>query len=88
MWSQGEGSNLGSVNFLGFEFLKTMVSRPQLSKQRASGQKLGLRSTDVWTEVSSEDLGHSKHLPACYPCPCPPLCVSPRVSMASGISDR
>lgn len=40
---QGEGSNLGSVNFMGFEFLKTMVSRPQLSKQRASGQKLGLR---------------------------------------------
>ena len=59
MWSRGEGSNLESVNFLGFESLKTMVSRPQLSKQRASGHVTFSCKTDFAYVIKDFEMGLS-----------------------------
>lgn len=65
-----------------------MGSRPRLSQQRVSGQKLGLRSPDLKTEFSPENLGTlrqwSPYTPQSLPCVLP-LCGSPVISTASWV---
>lgn len=51
---------------MGFEFFENHGLKTPTFQAEGKWAEAGAPNTDVWTEVSSEDLGHSKHLPACY----------------------